>query len=115
MHNSTDSESLGDLYQKKKIENIRGNISLNQKFLFINNLFGGDSQIFNQAIDELEVCGSFQEAKDQMLKKYMPQFKWNLNNPETEEFLDLLKEDTIKKYIFLEKQKRLLIKSSLFF
>ena len=91
MHNSTDSESLGDLYQKKKIENIRGNISLNQKFLFINNLFGGNSQIFNQAIDELEVCGSFQEAKDQMLKKYMPQFKWNLNNPETEEFLDLLK------------------------
>ncbi|MBK9511549.1 MAG: hypothetical protein IPO04_19930 [Cytophagaceae bacterium] len=76
---------------KKKIENIRGNISLNQKFLFINNLFGGNSQIFNQAIDELEVCGSFQEAKDQMLKKYMPQFKWNLNNPETEEFLDLLK------------------------
>ena len=91
MHNAMESDSVADIYQKKKIENIRNNISLNQKFLFINNLFGGNSQIFNQAIDELEVCGSFQEAKEQMLKKYMPQFKWSLNSPETEEFLDLLK------------------------
>ena len=85
------SNSVSDFHQKRKIESIKGNISLNQKFLFINNLFGNSSETFNAAVDELELCNNFSEAKDQMLKKYMPKFKWDLNSAEAEEFFDLLK------------------------
>jgi hypothetical protein len=83
--------SLSEFHQNRKIETIKGNISLNQKFLFINNLFGGNHDGFEAAIDELEICNNFNDAKDQMLKKYMPQYKWNLQSPEAEEFFDLLK------------------------
>jgi hypothetical protein len=83
--------SLSDFHQKRKIDSLKGNISLNQKFLFTNNLFGGNSEIFTNAIIELEDCNNFSEAKEQMLKKYLPQFKWDLSSPEAEEFFDLLK------------------------
>lgn len=91
MQLSSDSSSLSDFHQKRKIDSIKGNISLNQKFLFINNLFGSDSSVFNAAIDELESCNSFSEAKEQMIKKFMPNYKWDLNSPEAEEFFDILK------------------------
>ncbi|MFC3809430.1 hypothetical protein [Lacihabitans lacunae] len=93
VHNRKNGEttSLSDFHAKRKIESIKGNISLNQRFLFINNLFGSKSSEFDQAIEELETCQTFGEAKDQMIKKYMSQYKWDLKSPESEEFFDLLK------------------------
>jgi hypothetical protein len=93
VHNRKNGEStsLSDYHAKRKIESIKGNISLNQRFLFINNLFGAKSSEFDQAIEELESCQTFGEAKDQMIKKYMSQYKWDLKSPESEEFFDLLK------------------------
>ncbi|NBA87990.1 hypothetical protein GVN16_19625 [Emticicia sp. CRIBPO] len=83
--------SLSDFHQKRKIESISGSISLNQRFLFINNLFEGKYEVFNQAVNELEACSSFTEAKEQMLRNYMPKFKWDLRSAEAEEFFDILK------------------------
>lgn len=91
MQLTSENSSLSDFHQKRKIDSIKGNISLNQKFLFINNLFGSDSNIFNGAIEELENCSNFSEAKEQMIKKYLPKYKWDLNSPEAEEFFDILK------------------------
>jgi len=91
MQMTADNSSLSDFHQKRKIDSIKGNISLNQKFLFINNLFGSDSNVFNGAIEELENCSNFSEAKEQMIKKYLPKYKWDLNSPEAEEFFDILK------------------------
>jgi hypothetical protein len=91
MQMTSENSSLSDFHQKRKIDSIKGNISLNQKFLFINNLFGSDSRVFNGAIEELESCNSFSEAKEQMIKKYLPKYKWDLNSPEAEEFFDILK------------------------
>ncbi len=91
MQLTSENSSLSDFHQKRKIDSIKGNISLNQKFLFINNLFGSDSNIFNGAVEELENCNSFTEAKEQMIKKYLPKYKWDLNSPEAEEFFDILK------------------------
>ncbi len=86
-----ETATLQDKHSKAKIDNIRSAISLNQRFLFINNLFGGDVQTFSQALDELETCGSFASAKEQMVKKYLPKYKWNISSAEAEEFFDILK------------------------
>ncbi|SOE20842.1 hypothetical protein SAMN06298216_1323 [Spirosomataceae bacterium TFI 002] len=83
--------SLSDNHSKGKITSIRSAISLNQRFLFINNLFGGNVQAFTNAIDELEAADSFSSAKEKMLKKYLPQYKWEISSPEAEEFFDILR------------------------
>lgn len=83
--------SLSDNHSKGKITSIRSVISLNQRFLFINNLFGGNVQAFTNAIDQLESASSFSVAKETMLKKYLPQYKWDIASPEAEEFFDILR------------------------
>ncbi len=83
--------TLQEKHAKSKIESIRSAISLNQRFLFINNLFGGDVQTFSQALNELEECPSFAAAKEQMVKVYLPKYKWNISSAEAEEFFDILK------------------------
>jgi hypothetical protein len=83
--------SLSDNHSKGKITSIRTAISLNQRFLFINNLFGGNVQAFTSALDEMEASDSFSMAKEKMLKKYLPQYKWDILSPEAEEFFDILR------------------------
>lgn len=62
-----------DLYQEedeehsvvlKKIENIKNAISINQKFIFINDVFGGNTEQYNVIIERLEKCSGFDEAKE---------------------------------------------------
>ena len=85
------SETLHDQQSKSKIEGISSVISLNQKFLFINRLFGSNFDAYQHAIDELELCKDFFEAKELMLKKYVTKFNWDITSNEAEEFFEILK------------------------
>ena len=85
------SKSVLDYHQNSRIEGITGAISLNQRFLFTNNLFGGNIQSFSHALEELELCKDFSEAKELILKKYVPRYLWDITGAEAEEFIDIIK------------------------
>ena len=85
------SKSVLDYHQNARIEGITGAISLNQRFLFTNNLFGGNIQAFSHALEELEFCKDFGEAKELILKKYVPRYMWDITGAEAEEFIDIIK------------------------
>ena len=86
----TSTETLGDQFQKNRIERIHESISLNQKFNFINQLFNGDSVAYHIAIDDLELCRSFSEAKELMNRVYGPQYHWRVNPDEADEFYEIV-------------------------
>jgi hypothetical protein len=85
------SRSVLDMHQSSRIEGLAAAISLNQRFLFTNNLFGGNIQAFSHALDELEFCRDFSEAKELILKKYVPRYLWDITSAEAEEFIDIVK------------------------
>jgi len=85
------SKSVLDYHQNSRIEGITGAISLNQRFLFTNNLFGGNIQAFSHSLEELELCKDFSEAKELILKKYVPRYMWDISGAEAEEFIDIVK------------------------
>jgi hypothetical protein len=85
------NKSVLDYHQNSRIEGITGAISLNQRFLFTNNLFGGNIQAFSHALEELELCKDFGEAKELILKKYVPRYMWDITGAEAEEFIDIIK------------------------
>ena len=85
------NKSVLDYHQNSRIEGITGAISLNQRFLFTNNLFGGNIQAFSHALEELELCKDFSEAKELILKKYVPRYMWDITGAEAEEFIDIIK------------------------
>lgn len=80
-----------DYHRLSKIESIRKTISINQKFLFINNLFNGNIEAFNDALSEFDALTTFDEALTLVEKRYANQLLWDLQSAEVEEFLDILK------------------------
>ncbi len=85
------SSSLLDYHRQNRIEGIAGAISLNQRYLFTNHLFGGNIQAFSHALEELELCKDFGEAKELILKKYVPRYMWAITSAEAEEFFEIVK------------------------
>ncbi len=48
-----DEQSLADKMQQTKVTDLRQSVGINEKFLFINELFNGDMGRYNKVIDEL--------------------------------------------------------------
>ncbi|MDR6193731.1 hypothetical protein [Siphonobacter sp. SORGH_AS_0500] len=85
------AETLGSQYQHRPISSIHSFISLNHKFIFINQLFKGDATAYHQAIDELEKAQSFDQAKDLMNRVYAPQYKWRDVADEADDFYEIVR------------------------
>ncbi|HEY8401958.1 MAG TPA: hypothetical protein VIK89_11885 [Cytophagaceae bacterium] len=82
--------TLADRLTKTKIDDLKAAIPLNQKFLFINELFKGGNADFNTALAELQQCQSLTEAMDLLNTNYAAKFQWNPENPEVKNFYDLV-------------------------
>jgi hypothetical protein len=81
---------LANKFQAKPIADIRAAINLGDRFLFIKELFNGNSDEFNQTIDELNAKRSFDEAQA-ILNKY----NWDTSNETVNYFLSIVQ----RKYI----------------
>ncbi|TAE76246.1 MAG: hypothetical protein EAZ85_00540 [Bacteroidetes bacterium] len=82
--------SLHNQFQQSKIQNLRQAIALNEKFLYINQLFDGNSLAFNDALDKLENCQNLKEALLLIEQKYAKNYQWNKEKEETKQFLDVI-------------------------
>jgi hypothetical protein len=83
--------TLADQFHRKATESIHATISLNQKFIFINQLFGGDPMAYHRAITDLEACPTFEEAKTLMNRTYGPEYQWRDNPDVADEFFDIVR------------------------
>ena len=62
-----EDNSLAAKLARKKIENLSNGIGINEKFLFTNELFDGNTGQFSKMIDELNNCVSLTEANKMLL------------------------------------------------
>jgi hypothetical protein len=82
--------TLGDSLQKAS-GSLAKSISLNQKFRFINQLFNGSAEAYNEALAELDQMTSYGQALDLISYRYANQFMWNMDSDEVSELVDILK------------------------
>ena len=81
------STTIADIHAKRKISNINENITLNQRFMFINTLFNGDDSLFSEVLNVLERKQSYQEAI-QFLGDEFPH--WDMEAEEVQEFIEII-------------------------
>ena len=81
---------LSDLTFSRPIKSIVDGISLNQKFVFIGRLFEGDINSYNKAVEELDNCLNFSEAKNLMNKALAPKYNWIMAAEEANDFLEVV-------------------------
>lgn len=71
-------QSLGHKMQLKPISDLRTAIGINEKFQFVNDLFEGRIDLYNDSIGDLNTCGSGMIA-ERMLDEMKSQHNWNEN------------------------------------
>ena len=81
---------LSDLAFSRPIKSIVDGISLNQKFVFIGKLFDGDINSYNKAVEDLDNCINFSEAKNLMNKALAPKYNWIMAAEEANDFLEVV-------------------------
>jgi hypothetical protein len=83
--------TLGDSLHKASAGSLAKSISLNQKFRFINQLFNGSAEAYNEAIAELDQLTNYGQALDLISYRYANQFMWNMDSDEVTELVEILK------------------------
>ncbi|MBL4652261.1 MAG: hypothetical protein JKY53_05265 [Flavobacteriales bacterium] len=78
-------EGIIEKLQQTPISDIKSAIGINDKFLFINELFNGDSKKFGATIDLLNQCSSMEEAQQNL-----GQFAWDGESETTQSFIKLV-------------------------
>ena len=81
---------LSDLAFSRPIKSIVDGVSLNQKFVFIGRLFEGDINAYNKAVEELDNCLNFGEAKNLMNKALATKYNWIMAAEEANDFLEVV-------------------------
>jgi len=71
-----DKQSLADKMQGSHVSDLRQSIGINEKFLFINELFNGDMGRYNKAVDELNELTTLKGVETFLLELKI-QNQWN--------------------------------------
>lgn len=86
---SKPASTLADLHQKGKINSIKKYITLNQKFMFINELFSGNQNDYQDALERLESNSNRKEALA-TLQPYQQKHQWDNDAEEVMEFMEII-------------------------
>lgn len=79
----------------KKKGDLKSMIGLNDRFRFLNELFGGNSGEFNAAINQLDEIDSLEEAED-YLDRLFGVYHWDKNGQAYSDFHLLIKQKTTR-------------------
>ncbi len=84
-----DDSSLRKKLQNSPIADIKEHISIAKKFEYISQMFSGDTDAYNEAIDFLNNCAKKSDAK-QKIDAYPSEYQWDLENKSIQKFIELI-------------------------
>lgn len=79
--------NLSTRMQSRPINDLAKAIGLNDKFLFIRELFNGDKEKYHEAIQIINEMPTYEEAENYIRER----FDWDEEQPEVEKFMDLVR------------------------
>ena len=77
---------LNDILEKKNLSDFRKAFSLNDRFRFRRELFGGNEEKMNKAISDLNDVSSYEESVTYLNKV----LNWNIEDASVADFIKLL-------------------------
>jgi hypothetical protein len=78
------------LAQKHRPANIRHYITLNQRFMFVKELFDGNAAAFNAALDALDACQNYREAQQWTQDNLAHKPQWQDDSEVAQEFMAVI-------------------------
>ncbi len=78
------------ILQKEAISDMRIAIGINDKFVFMNELFDGSLEEYNASIDLLNNCQNASDAEQHIYLELQPKYHWDMNSVAVKSLLDLV-------------------------
>lgn len=71
------SPTVADRLSAKPVGDLRKSIGINERFTLINELFGGNQQLFMESIDKINNVNAYEEARKMLYEELAGKLKWN--------------------------------------
>lgn len=84
------AKSLAAVHETKSLSNLKNNININQRYMFVNDLFEGNEKDYELAMDEVEHCDSFDSSVELLVQNYAKKYAWDMNADEVKELLKVI-------------------------
>lgn len=81
--------AVADKFASTAIHSLKDAFSLNDRYLFANEMFGKDMQLFSDTVKKIDLCGSHAEAQ-QILSECLSKFNWDKENERVASFYHLV-------------------------
>lgn len=88
--NEGSSNTLADKLSGQPIKDLKAAIGLNQKFLFMNDLFEGENDIFHEAVDKINAFENLGQAMEYVESSLSSVYSWDKENSSVLHFIDLV-------------------------
>lgn len=82
---------LSDRLKESPIKDLRKAIGINDRFLFINELFRGDEAMYERSIKTINSFNIFAEAEYWISRELKTKLGWNIDHPAVDQFDNLVK------------------------
>ncbi len=86
----TETSSLADQLGKQPIKDLISAIGLNEKFLFVEQLFNNDADAYKEQLKILNSMNSFDEAINYINNQLKNKFEWKLKGKVEKKFIRLI-------------------------
>ena len=84
------SFELGDKLKFGEIKNLKDKIDLNERYVFIQELFEGDAEHFNKSLRQLDECNSVEQAQDYIKSMLEKKYSWEEKQKHALRFIELV-------------------------
>ncbi len=88
--NAEDGSALLNNLRFRPIENLKKGIGLNEKFLYIRELFENNHSSFAAVIDKINAFENLKQAETYLAEEVLPNQKWNLNDETVVTFFSVI-------------------------
>lgn len=85
-----EDNSLSEQLQKQPIADLVSAIGLNERYLYANELFEGDLEVFKEALTKINELDQLSDAKDFFWNELASKYNWEKDNPMTEALYNLV-------------------------
>ncbi len=90
MAGSRTQTAVAEKHRHKPITDLKSAIGINEKFLFINHLFGGNAQLYHSSIEMLNTCASHTDALRFLEQNVLTIYEWDRKESPATLFLELI-------------------------
>lgn len=87
---SKEDKSWNEKLQSQPVVDLKKSIGINEKFKFVNELFDGHLQDYNENIDFLNNCKSVEEAQNFIEQSLIPKFNWKKDSGVYQSLMSLI-------------------------